>query len=57
MCSSPPGRSTRNTSASVRRSVYVEDKLFSISNYGALVNELNEPEIELAEVLFYPRGE
>ncbi|MCB9743466.1 MAG: beta-propeller domain-containing protein [Alphaproteobacteria bacterium] len=43
--------------ASVRRSVYVEDKLFSISNYGALVNELNEPEIELAEVLFYPRGE
>jgi hypothetical protein len=38
----------------MRRSVYVEDNVFSISNYGIKVNDLNNPEIEHARVLFYP---
>lgn len=41
--------------ASVRRSVYIEDNLFSLSNYGLRVTDLNDPEIEHARVLFYPR--
>jgi len=40
--------------ASLRRSVYIEDNLFSISNYGIKVNELMDPSSEIAEVLFYP---
>jgi uncharacterized secreted protein with C-terminal beta-propeller domain len=40
--------------ASVRRSVYIEDNLFSISNYGVRVTDLNNPRIEHARVLFYP---
>jgi len=40
--------------ASMRRSRYVEDKLFSISDYGVKVNDLNNPATELTSVLFYP---
>ena len=42
--------------ANVRRNVYIEDNLFSISNYGVLVTDLNEPSIINAEVLFYPEN-
>ncbi len=38
----------------VRRSVVIEDGLYSLSNYGVKVNALTEPETELARVLFYP---
>ena len=41
--------------ASVRRSVYIEDNLFSISNYGIKVNDLNNPADEIARTLFYPQ--
>lgn len=41
--------------ASVRRSVYIEDNLFSLSNYGLRVTDLNNPEVEHARVLFFPR--
>lgn len=40
--------------ANVRRSVYVEDNLYTISNYGVRVNDLNDPSVDIAEVLFYP---
>ncbi len=40
--------------AQVRRSVYVEDKLYTLSNYGVLVNELNDPSVQIAAVPFYP---
>lgn len=40
--------------ASVRRSVYIEDNMFSISDYGVKVNDLNDPSVEHARVLFYP---
>jgi uncharacterized secreted protein with C-terminal beta-propeller domain len=38
----------------MRRSVYIEDNLFSISNYGMKVNELMDPDVEIAKVLYYP---
>lgn len=38
----------------VRRSVVIEDSLYSLSNYGAKVNALTTPEVEHARVLFYP---
>ena len=38
----------------VRRSLYIEDNLFSLSNYGLKVNDLNNPEDEITDVLFYP---
>lgn len=41
--------------ASVRRSVYIEDNLFSISNYGIKVNDLNNPSDEITRTLFYPK--
>lgn len=40
--------------AQVRRSVYIEDNLFTISNYGVKVNDLTDPALEIAEVLFFP---
>lgn len=40
--------------ANVRRSVYVEDNLFTISDYGVKVNELNDPSRSIATALFYP---
>jgi hypothetical protein len=40
--------------AQVRRSVYIEDNLYTISNYGVRVNDLNDPSISIADVLFYP---
>lgn len=40
--------------AQVRRSVYIEDNLFTISNYGVKVNDLNDPSLEHTRVLFYP---
>ena len=39
----------------MRRSVYVEDNVFSISDYGVKVNDLMHPEIEHASVVFNPR--
>ena len=43
--------------ASVRRSVYIEDNLFSLSDYGLRVTDLNDPSVvEHARVLFYPEG-
>ncbi len=38
--------------AIVRRSVFIEDALFSVSSRGVKVNSLYEPEIEFAEVPF-----
>jgi uncharacterized secreted protein with C-terminal beta-propeller domain len=40
--------------AQVRRSVYIEDNLYTISNYGVRVNDLNDPSISIADVLFFP---
>ncbi|MBN2799119.1 MAG: beta-propeller domain-containing protein [Deltaproteobacteria bacterium] len=40
--------------AQVRRAAYVEDNLFSISDYGVKVNDLNDPSIEHTRVVFYP---
>lgn len=40
--------------ATVRRSVYIEDNLYSISDYGVLVNDLNDTSVEHARVLFHP---
>jgi uncharacterized secreted protein with C-terminal beta-propeller domain len=40
--------------AQVRRSVYVEDNLYTISDYGVKVNDLNNPATEIATVVFYP---
>ncbi|MCO4745961.1 MAG: beta-propeller domain-containing protein [Proteobacteria bacterium] len=40
--------------ASLRRSVYIEDNLFSLSNYGVKVNDLNAPDTEHTRVLFNP---
>ena len=42
--------------ANVRRSVYIEDNLFTISDYGVKVNDLNDPSVEIASVPFYPLG-
>ena len=39
----------------VRRSIVMEDKLFSISDYGVKVNALNDPAEDIAQVLFYPK--
>ena len=41
--------------ANVRRNVYIEDNLLSISNYGVRVTELNNPSEEIKDVLFYPQ--
>jgi len=40
--------------ANVRRNVYIEDNLFSISNYGVRITDLNDPSIAIKDVLFYP---
>lgn len=40
--------------AQVRRSVVIEDNLYSISDYGMKVNELENPDAEIARVLFWP---
>jgi uncharacterized secreted protein with C-terminal beta-propeller domain len=37
----------------LRRSVYIEDALYSVSNLGVKVNELFDPAVVLAEVPFY----
>jgi uncharacterized secreted protein with C-terminal beta-propeller domain len=42
--------------ANVRRNVYIEDNLFSISNYGVRVTDLNDPSSSIANVLFYPEN-
>jgi hypothetical protein len=42
----------RPWTALVRRSVYIEEALFSISSRGVKVNDLHHPEVELAEVPF-----
>lgn len=42
--------------ANVRRSVYIEDNLFTISNYGIMVNELADPSQEITRVVFYPES-
>jgi hypothetical protein len=41
--------------ARVRRSVYIEDNLFTISDYGVKVNDLNDPAIAHTSVVYYPR--
>ena len=41
----------------VRRSLYIEDNLFSLSNYGLKVNDLYDPSQEITDVLFYPEAE
>ena len=41
--------------AQVRRSVYIEDNLFTVSDYGVKVNDLNDPGTEKARVVFYPQ--
>jgi hypothetical protein len=38
----------------MRRTVYIEDNVFSLSNYGIKVNDLNSPEIEHASVIYNP---
>ncbi len=40
--------------AQVRRSVYIEDNLYTISNYGVRVNDLTDPSISIADVVFFP---
>lgn len=40
--------------ARVRRSIYIEDNLFTLSDYGLRVTDLNNPADEHARVLFYP---
>lgn len=40
----------------MRRSVVIEDYLYSLSSYGITVTELRNPEVEVARVLWYPRG-
>ncbi|MCB9760548.1 MAG: beta-propeller domain-containing protein [Alphaproteobacteria bacterium] len=39
--------------ASVRRSIYIEDNLLSVSNYGVKINDLYNPDTLIGEVLFY----
>jgi hypothetical protein len=41
--------------AQVRRSVVIEDNLFTISDYGIKVTDLADPGVELARVVFYPQ--
>jgi hypothetical protein len=41
----------------MRRSVVVEDNLFSISDYGIKVTDLNDPTTTVAEVLFWPEAQ
>ena len=43
--------------AQVRRSIYIEDNVFSLSTYGVKVNDLNDPETEIASLPFYPSEE
>ena len=38
----------------MRRSVAIEDNLFSLSDYGIKVNELEAPDNELARMLYFP---
>lgn len=40
--------------ARVRRAAYVEDNLYTISDYGVKVNDLDDPSIEHTRALFYP---
>ena len=40
--------------ANVRRNVYIEDNLFSISDYGIRITDLNDPSIAIKDVLFFP---
>ncbi len=41
--------------ARIRRSVVIEDVLYTISDYGIKVNELDDPDTEIDRVLFYAR--
>lgn len=38
----------------MRRTVYIEDNVFSLSNYGIKVNDLNAPDTEHANVVYQP---
>lgn len=40
--------------ARVRRSLYIEDNLFTLSDYGLKVNDLSDPSVEHNRVVFYP---
>lgn len=39
----------------MRRGLYIEDWLYSVSNYGVLVNELADPSVEVGRVVFNPK--
>ena len=41
--------------ANLRRSIYIEDNLFSLSNYGVKINDLYDPSVERARVYYNPR--
>lgn len=41
--------------ARIRRSAYIEDNLYTISDYGVKVNDLTDPSVEIDRVVFYPR--
>lgn len=43
--------------ANVRRSVYIEDYLYTVSTYGIKVNDLMSPDVEVARALFFPEAE
>jgi hypothetical protein len=45
------------SSSWMRRSVYIEHALYSLSNLGIKVNRLHQPEELIAEVPFYERGD
>jgi len=49
-----PAGSGRRSSQPIRRSMYVEDFLYSLSELGIKVNELLHPEVEVTTVLFPP---
>ena len=46
------GLSTGEDRARMRRSVYIEDAIYSLSSAGVKVNSLHNPEVELAKVPF-----
>lgn len=40
---------------SVRRSVFIDDAVYTVSDHGVAVNDLADPATGLAEVVFYPK--
>jgi len=50
----PPPNDPYGGWVQVRRSVYIDDAIYSLSNRGVKVNSLFDPRVELAVVPFYP---